>query len=104
MRPSERPTARPCAASKRYACASAMASMFVVVPASIALPLRPSMGATPQPSCTLPHYEENINTGRLFVWVKSLHEADFVLHLSHGKERVGGGLRWGRGWDLSIES
>jgi hypothetical protein len=37
----------------RYACSFAIVSMFVVVPASMALPFRPSSGATPQPSCTL---------------------------------------------------
>ena len=50
MSPSERPTARPWAASVRYACSFAMVSMFVVVPASMALPFMPSSGATPQPS------------------------------------------------------
>ena len=57
MRPSERPTAVPWAASVRYACSFAMVSMFVVVPASMALPFMPSLGATPQPSCTLSRYK-----------------------------------------------
>jgi hypothetical protein len=45
----------------RYACSFAMVSMFVVVPASMALPFMPSLGAIPQPSCTL--FRGNITSG-----------------------------------------
>jgi hypothetical protein len=72
-----------------------MVSMFFVVPASMALPLRPSVGATPQPSCTLPHDKKHISTGGLFDWARSLHETDFVLHLNHRKERA---REMSRGW------
>jgi hypothetical protein len=53
MRPSLRPTDRPCACRVRTLCVFAIVSILVVSAASIASPFIPFSGAMPQPSWTL---------------------------------------------------